>query len=90
MPENLEKHLGPKRPLDMDFDNKDQVGITNGLAWTAMGGVMMKVEAILMEGSGKVILTGQMGDVMKESYQAALSYIRAHAQQFGIPKRTIY
>lgn len=86
MPENLEKHLGPKRPLDMDFDNKDQVGITNGLAWTAMGGVMMKVEAILMEGSGKVILTGQMGDVMKESCQAALSYIRAHAQQFGIPK----
>lgn len=86
LPENLEKHLGPKRPLDMDVDNKDQVGITNGLAWTALGGVMMKVEAILMEGSGKVILTGQMGDVMKESCQAALSYIRAHAQQFGIAK----
>lgn len=86
MPENLEQHLGPKRPLDMDEDGKDQVGITNGLAWTAMGGVMMKVEAILMDGTGKVILTGQMGDVMKESAQAALSYIRAHAKQFNIDK----
>jgi ATP-dependent Lon protease len=86
MAENLEQHLGPRRPLDMDNDVDDQVGITNGLAWTTMGGVMMKVEAILMDGTGKVILTGQMGDVMKESATAALSYIRAHAKDFGIPK----
>lgn len=86
MPENLEAHLGARRPLDMDNDGKNQIGIVNGLAWTAMGGVMMKVEAVLMEGTGKVILTGQMGDVMKESATAALSYLRAHAKEFKIPK----
>lgn len=86
MPENLEQHLGAKRPLDMDNDGKNQIGIVNGLAWTTMGGVMMKVESILMEGTGKVILTGQMGDVMKESATAALSYLRAHAKEFNIPK----
>lgn len=86
MPENLEQHLGARRPLDMDNDGKDQIGIVNGLAWTAMGGVMMKVEAVLMEGTGKVILTGQMGDVMKESATAALSYLRSHAKELKIPK----
>ena len=86
MAENLEQHLGPRRPLDMENEGKDQIGIVNGLAWTAMGGVMMKVEALLMDGTGKVILTGQMGDVMKESATAALSYIRAHAKDFNIPK----
>ena len=60
------------------------MGITNGLAWTAYGGEMIKIEAVLMPGKGKLILTGQLGDVMKESAQAALSYARAHADQFGI------
>ena len=64
------------------------IGITNGLAWTMYGGEMIKIEAILMPGKGKLILTGQLGDVMKESAQAAMSYARAHAQEFGIDEAT--
>ena len=63
-----------------------QIGITNGLAWTAYGGEMIKIEAIIMPGKGKLILTGQLGSVMQESAQAALSYARAHAKEFGIIK----
>lgn len=84
LPETLEKHLGPKRILDIDVHHENQIGITNGLAWTPMGGEMLKVEAILMPGRGKVILTGQLGDVMKESATAALSYAKAHMSDFGI------
>lgn len=84
MPETLEKHLGPKRIIDIDVHHENQIGITNGLAWTPMGGEMLKVEAILMPGRGKVILTGQLGDVMKESATAALSYAKAHMGDFGI------
>ena len=60
------------------------MGITNGLGWTAHGGEVLKIEAMLMRGSGKLTLTGQLGDVMKESAQAALSYARAHAEEFDI------
>lgn len=88
MAETLEKHLGPKQILDYDNALIDQIGITNGLAWTPFGGEMLKVEAIMMPGKGKVTLTGQLGDVMKESASAALSYAKAHATAFGIdPKR---
>lgn len=88
MAENLEKHLGPKRIFDYDLYHENQIGITNGLAWTPMGGEMLKVEAILMPGRGKVILTGQLGEVMKESATAALSYAKAHMYEFAIdPKR---
>lgn len=88
IPETLENHLGPKRILDIDVHHENQIGITNGLAWTPMGGEMLKVEAILMPGRGKVILTGQLGEVMKESATAALSYAKAHMSDFGIdPKR---
>jgi len=81
---NLEKHLGPRKFLDEEALKKDQIGITNGLAWTMYGGEMIKIEAVLLPGKGKLILTGQLGNVMKESAQAALSYARAHAQEFGI------
>ncbi len=81
---NLENYLGPRKFIQDDIDFKDQVGISNGLAWTALGGEMLKIEAVLMPGKGKLILTGQLGDVMKESAQAALSYARAHAKRFGI------
>ncbi len=84
MSENLEKHLGPKQIIDYDNSTENQIGITNGLAWTPFGGEMLKVEAILMPGKGKTILTGQLGDVMKESASAALSYAKAHASEFGI------
>jgi len=87
MPETLEKHLGPKQILDYDNALINQIGITNGLAWTPFGGEMLKVEAILMPGKGKVILTGQLGDVMKESATAALSYAKAHATKFGVDSK---
>jgi ATP-dependent Lon protease len=81
---NIENYLGPRRFLDDDVNHKNLVGISNGLAWTAVGGEIIRIEAVLMPGSGKLILTGQLGDVMKESAQAALSYARAHAERFGI------
>lgn len=86
-PETLNKHLGPKQILDLDNSTENQIGITNGLAWTPFGGEMLKVEAIMMPGTGKVILTGQLGDVMKESATAAMSYARSHMKDFGIDKK---
>lgn len=83
-PATLESHLGPRRFLDDETDKKNRVGITNGLAWTRYGGEVLQIEAVLMPGKGKLTLTGQLGDVMKESAQAALSYARAHATEFGI------
>ncbi len=81
---NLETYLGPRRFLGDEDVHVSQVGITNGLAWTAYGGEVIKIEAVVMPGKGRLILTGQLGDVMKESAQAALSYARAHADRFGI------
>ncbi len=84
---NLEQYLGPRRFLRDTMSTKNLVGITNGLAWTSVGGEMLKIEAVLMPGKGKLILTGQLGDVMKESAQAALSYARCHAKRFGIDQK---
>ena len=81
---NIEQFLGPKRFPEEHIDKTNMVGITNGLAWTAFGGDVLKIESVLMPGAGKLILTGQLGDVMKESAQAALSYARAHAETFKI------
>jgi ATP-dependent Lon protease len=64
----------------------DQVGVVTGLAWTSVGGDTLEVEVNIMDGSGKLELTGNLGDVMKESVHAALSYIRANAQTLGIDK----
>lgn len=86
--DNMDKFLGPKKFVN-DYVNKaNQVGISNGLGWTQYGGEMLKIEAILMPGKGRLILTGQLGDVMKESAQAALSYARAHANEFEINQKT--
>lgn len=82
--ESLEQHLGPRRFERDEFDKTHHIGISNGLAWTAYGGEMLKIEAVVMPGTGKLILTGQLGDIMKESAQAAVSYARAHAHEFGI------
>lgn len=84
---NLDLYLGPRKFIEEKVSSVDQIGITNGLAWTSYGGEMLKIEAILMPGKGKLLLTGQLGDVMKESAQAALSYARAHAKEFGIDNR---
>ncbi len=82
---NLEHYLGPRKFIDEVVERKDEVGISNGLAWTSYGGEMVRVEAVLMPGQGKLLLTGHLGDIMKESAQAALSYARAHAHEFCIP-----
>lgn len=82
--ETIENHLGPKRFIDELTHIKNMVGITNGLAWTSFGGEVLKIEALMMPGSGKLMLTGQLGDVMKESAQAAMSYARSHAAEFDI------
>lgn len=81
---NLEKYLGPERYSLDEQDTLSRVGVCNGLAWTSVGGQMIKIEAIIMEGKGKLVLTGQLGSVMRESAKAALSYARAHAKEFGI------
>ncbi len=82
--ENIEEHLGNRRFMDDEANHDDLIGISNGLAWTVYGGEILKIEAVLMPGTGKLILTGQLGDVMKESAQAAVSYARAHAERFNI------
>lgn len=82
--DNLETLIGPRKFLDDLVDKNNRVGISNGLAWTRYGGEVMKIEAVLMPGKGKLILTGQLGDVMKESARAAMTYARAHATEFGI------
>lgn len=81
---NLENFLGPKKYPAERIDKTNMIGITNGLAWTSFGGEVLKIESVLMPGTGKLTLTGQLGDVMKESAQAALSYARAHAAEFKI------
>lgn len=81
---NLEKYLGVKKYLPDDANTEDQVGVATGLAWTSVGGVTLNIEVNVMRGSGKLQLTGQLGDVMKESASAGLSYIRANAVDLGI------
>ncbi len=82
---NIEKYLGPRVfAEDENYNHGNYVGISNGLAWTSYGGDMLKIESVLIPGTGKLLLTGQLGDVMKESAQAAVSYARVHANRFGI------
>jgi len=81
---NLEKFLGVRRFLADRLPCTDQVGLVTGLAWTSVGGETLEVEVNVMDGSGKLELTGNLGDVMKESAHAALSYIRANAGKLGI------
>ena len=83
-PLNLEKYLGKRKYLYSDVDSHDQVGVSNGLAWTSVGGDTLQIETNVMPGSGKVELTGHLGDVMKESAMAAISYIRANCTKLGI------
>ena len=81
---NLETFLGPPRFLRDKPEQTPLVGVVNGLAYTEVGGEMLKVECAVMPGTGKLSLTGHLGDVMKESGQAALSWVRAHAASYGI------
>ncbi len=76
--------LGPRKFLPDDLGKADEVGVVNGLAWTSVGGEMLQVEVAVLDGSGKVELTGSLGDVMKESAHAAVSFLRAHAERYHI------
>ena len=81
---NLEELLGPKKFTKDNADKQDEIGLVNGLAWTSVGGEMLPIEVAVMEGTGKIQLTGSLGDVMKESASAALTCIRTRADRLGI------
>jgi ATP-dependent Lon protease len=83
---NLEKLLGIKKRLPDKLSDKDEVGIANGLAWTSIGGVTLSIEVNVMPGTGRLELTGSLGDVMKESALAAMSFIRSRIKEFGLDK----
>jgi ATP-dependent Lon protease len=85
-PEKLPDLLGPNKFRDLTTDHKNEIGAAVGLAWTEVGGQILTTEATLMEGKGKLTVTGKLGDVMQESAQAAMSYIRSRAHQFGLPR----
>lgn len=81
---DLEKMIGHKKYRPEMILPQDEVGIINGLAWTQVGGEIMQIEVAVLEGSGKTVLTGNLGDVMKESAEAAITFVRANAQKYGI------
>lgn len=85
---NLEKYLGKEKYSANKANEKDEVGIVRGLAWTSVGGETLQVEVNVMPGKGEIDLTGQMGDVMKESALTGLSYVRSVSGQYGISKDT--
>ena len=85
---NISKYLGAPRYLPEEEMKEDEIGVATGLAWTETGGEIIYVEATTMKGRGNLTLTGQLGDVMKESAQAALSYVRSRAKELGIKEDT--
>ena len=84
--EKVTEHLGVPRYRPTMVEKKNEIGIATGLAWTEAGGELLLTESTLMPGKGRLTLTGQLGDVMQESAQAAMSYVRSRAEQFGIQK----
>jgi ATP-dependent Lon protease len=83
-PGMLVRFLGPPQYSEWLANESDEIGVANGLAWTEAGGDVMQVEVSVMDGKGSLTLTGQLGEVMQESAQAALTYTRAHAREFGL------
>ncbi|MFZ5569428.1 MAG: endopeptidase La [Thermodesulfobacteriota bacterium] len=81
---SINKYLGPPKFRHGQVEEKDQVGLVTGLAWTQVGGDLLTVETVIMPGKGELIITGKLGDVMKESARAAVSYVRSRAQRLGI------
>jgi ATP-dependent Lon protease len=82
----LQELLGPVKFRDLQAEKKNEIGATIGLAWTEVGGQILTTEATIMEGRGKLTTTGKLGDVMQESAQAALSYIRSRAHTLGLAR----
>ena len=85
----LEKYLGPAIFKYDKIEKEDKVGVVTGLAWTAYGGDTLPVEVVVMKGSGKLELTGQLGSVMQESAKAAYSYVRANVDKYGYSSRIL-
>jgi ATP-dependent Lon protease len=85
-PENIAEFLGPPKFLEEIAERKPQVGVATGLAWTPFGGSVLFVETTKMPGKGSLIITGHLGEIMKESAQAALSYVRSRSEQLGVPE----
>ena len=81
---SVHAHLGVPKFRHGETEGRDEIGLTVGLAWTEVGGELLVIEASIMQGTGKMTLTGKLGDVMQESAQAALTYVRARAEQFGL------
>ncbi len=82
---NLEKYLGKERVSFENANEEDEIGIVRGLAWTSVGGDTLQIEVNVMPGEGKLQMTGQLGDVMKESAQTALTYVRSVCPSYGVP-----
>ncbi len=83
--ENISQYLGPVRYFQEGVLKEDEIGVATGLAWTPYGGDILRIEASIMKGKGSLVLTGHLGDVMKESAQAALTYARSRSKNFKIP-----
>jgi ATP-dependent Lon protease len=83
-PEDLAEYLGVIKFRDTKAEERNQIGLATGLAWTEVGGQILNIEVTLMQGRGKLLLTGKLGDVMQESAQAAMSYVRSRASQLGL------
>jgi ATP-dependent Lon protease len=85
-PANVNNFLGILKYREFWLEKHNEIGLTTGLAWTEVGGTVLATEATLMEGKGRLTLTGKLGDVMQESAQAAMSYVRSRSNQLGLPK----
>ena len=81
---NVAEYLGARKVIKNRFEKKDQIGLVNGLAWTEVGGETLLVESVVMEGKGLAVMTGKLGDVMKESVETAKSFVRSRSRDFGI------
>lgn len=88
-PKKMKDFLGPVKYKHTKIENQNEIGLTNGMAWTETGGDLLVIEVSVMPGKGKFIITGQLGDVMKESCSAAMSYVRSRSPLFGF-ERTFY
>ncbi len=84
---SVQKYLGPPRFKELQIEENDQIGIVTGLAWTQVGGELLCIETLIMPGKGKLATTGRLGDVMKESAQAAVSYVRSRAERLDIDRK---
>jgi ATP-dependent Lon protease len=83
---NITEFLGPEKYRDAVWDKKNEIGSTTGLAWTEVGGSILTTEVSILEGRGKLTTTGKLGDVMQESAQAAMSYVRSRSHELGLPR----